>query len=367
MMYNAFGCFLYGVDMRYNKLGGTDVEVSAVCLGTMTWGSRNTEEQAHKQLDFAVDKGINIIDTAELYPVPVDKEWHGRTEEYIGTWLKNRNDRDKLIIATKVVGKGKTLDFRYLRDVDVRNTMLDRQNIESAVEGSLRRLQTDYIDLYQMHWPDRKTSNFGKLNYQHDEGDVDHTPILETLRALDDLVKAGKIRYIGISNETPWGVMQYLYLAGKYNLPRIVTIQNPYNLLNRSFEVGLSEIAIREKCGLLAYSPLADGVLTAKYLTNNPSSDSRLIKNPGNFRRYSSELATKAVGRYKEIAGEYGVSPAQMALSFACSRKFVTAVIVGATKLEQLEENINAIDIVLPDDVLQKIEEVYAQFQNTSP
>jgi aryl-alcohol dehydrogenase-like predicted oxidoreductase len=346
--------------MRYRKLGRTDIQVSALCLGTMTFGEQNTEAEAHRQLDLAIDAGINFIDTAEMYPVPPRAETQGLTEQYIGSWLRKRKQRSKLLIASKVAGPAVWLS--YIRDGKLR---LDRKNIESALDASLKRLQTDYIDLYQLHWPDRPTNYFGQLGYRHQESDQS-TPILETLSVLDDLVRAGKIRHIGLSNETPWGTMRFLELAETRQLPRIVSIQNPYNLLNRSFEIGLAEIAHREECGLLAYSPLGFGVLSGKYLNQARPAGARLTLFQ-RFDRYSNPQAEQATRSYVELARAHGLDPAQMALAWVTERPFVTSNIIGATNAQQLESNLASIDISLPEAVTAGIEAIHQQQPNPAP
>ncbi len=346
--------------MKYRPLGHTDIEVSVLCLGTMTFGEQNSEADAHSQLDRALDAGVNFIDTAEIYPVPPRGETQGLTETHIGTWLHSRRCRDRVILATKVAGPGDWLP--YLRDGRCR---LDRPNMEAAIEASLRRLQTDVIDLYQLHWPDRETNFFGKLGYQPPQGRAG-VPIEETLGALQDLIAAGKVRHIGVSNETPWGLMSYLRLAEQHALPRPVSIQNPYSLLNRTFEIGLAEIAYLERCGLLAYSPLAFGVLSGKYLDGARPTGARLTLFD-RFTRYSSAQGEKATRAYVELARDNGLDPAQMALSWVTSRPFVTSTIIGATNLEQLEIDLASADIELPTQVKEQIEAVHRTQPNPCP
>lgn len=344
--------------MRYNELGQTGLTVSELCLGTMTFGQQNSEAEGFAQLDRATDAGINFIDTAEMYPVPARAETAGRTERIIGNWLKKTGRRDQLILTTKVIGRSDGLN--HIRS----GACLDRENICTALEGSLQRLGTDYLDLYQVHWPDRKTNFFGHLGYQPND-DQDTVPIEETLSVLAELVQSGKVKYVGISNETPWGVMQYLRLAEKLDLPRIVSIQNPYSLLNRSFEVGLAEIAHRELVGLLAYSPLAFGTLTGKYLDQSPA-DGRLTLFPS-FARYTTAIGREATREYVELARKHGLSPAQMALAFINSRPFISSNIIGATTLEQLDENLGSADISLSADLLKDIEEIHQRISNPCP
>lgn len=346
--------------MLQRPLGKTDLNVTTLCLGTMTFGEQNTEREAHAQLDRALDAGINFVDTAEMYPVPPRAETQGRTEEYIGGWLAARGSRDRLILATKVAGPGRWVS--YLRGGEVR---LDRRNIEAAIDASLKRLRTDYIDLYQIHWPDRETNYFGRLGYEHHA--EDHSvPLLETLQVLGDLVAEGKVRHVGLSNETPWGTMCMLQLADEHALPRPVSIQNPYSLLNRTFEVGLAEIAIRERCGLLAYSPMAFGVLSGKYLNGARPPGARLTLFE-RFDRYSNPQAELAAADYVELARRYGLDPAQMALAWVTSRPFVTSTIIGTTTLEQLDTNLACLDLTLSDEVAREIDAIHTLRPNPAP
>ena len=345
--------------MEYRRLGRTELEVSVICLGTMTWGEQNTEAEAHEQLSYAVEREVNFIDVAEMYPVPAREETQGLTETYIGTWLKKRARRDDLIIATKVSGPNMQ---SYLRG----GPHLTAAQIREAIDESLRRLQTDYVDLYQVHWPERKTNYFGDLGYTHDPSADGDATIEETLRALDELVQAGKVRHIGLSNETPWGVFEYLRLSEKYNLPRVESIQNPYSLLNRVYEVGLAEFSMREDTGLLAYSPLGFGVLSGKYLGGKKPAGARLTIFDY-FTRYSSEPAQRATEQYADIARRAGMSPTTLALAFVNQRSFVTANIIGATTMEQLKEDIDSIDVKLDETVLEEIEAVHQAIQNPSP
>ena len=347
--------------MQYRKLGHTDIDVSVICLGSMTWGEQNTLEDACEQLDFAVDQGVNFIDTAELYPSPMRAGTQGRTEEYLGRWLKQRPDRDKLIIATKITPAASYID--YLRGG---NNRLDKKNMQQAVDASLKRLQTDYIDLYQVHWPERDTNFFGRREYYH-APEKDGTPIEETLAALSDHVQAGKIRFAGVSNETPWGVGEYLRLAREANLPRIVSIQNPYSLLSRIFETGLAEYAQREGVGLLAYSPLAFGVLSGKYLNGHQPAGARLTLFGAKYKRYSTAMAQECTRQYTALARECGLEPVQMALAFVNRQPFVTSSIIGATTMEQLAANIASIDLDLDRNVLKRIEEIHRSQPNPCP
>ncbi|WP_286222027.1 NADP(H)-dependent aldo-keto reductase [Marinobacter apostichopi] len=345
--------------MQTRKLGNTDIDVSLICLGTMTWGEQNTESEAFEQLDYATGAGVNFIDAAEMYPVPPRAETQGLTEQYLGNWLARRGRRDDLVIASKVAGPGNGLT--YLRN----GPRLTRAHIREACEASLKRLQTDYIDLYQVHWPDRSTNFFGQLGYQPNP-EESSTPIEETLEALDELVREGKIRQIGLSNETPWGTMEYLRLAREKGWPRAVSIQNPYNLLNRSFEVGMAEVAHREQAGLLAYSPLAFGMLSGKYLGESWPENGRLTLFE-RFKRYSNSRGMAATRAYVELARQHGLSPVELALAYVNSRSFVTSTIVGATSMAQLKENIGSAAITLDQDVLDAIEALHAEFTYPCP
>ena len=343
--------------MEYKFLGDSDLKVSKICLGTMTFGEQNSESEAHQQLDYALAHGVNFIDTAEMYPVPPRQQTQGATETFIGSWLHHRNCRDKVIIASKVAGPGM---MDYLRN----GAQLVRSQMEQALEESLQRLQTDYIDLYQIHWPARNTNFFGELGYQYDESET--TPISETLEVLSDFVSSGKVRYIGISNETPWGAMQYLTLSQQHQWPRIISIQNPYSLLNRTYEVGLAEFSHRENIDLLAYSPLGFGVLTGKYLQGNDISQARLTLFEG-YTRYSNAQANAATKKYVSLAKQFRLSPTQMALAYVNSRPFLGANIIGATSISQLKENINSIDIDLSEEVVEEIENIHREMPNPSP
>jgi aryl-alcohol dehydrogenase-like predicted oxidoreductase len=347
--------------MHTRPLGTTGLNVSLICLGTMTWGEQNTEEQGHQQMDYALSRGVNFWDTAEMYPVPPQASTQGRTEEIIGTWFaKNKAQREKVILATKVVGASSNFD--YLRGEPSR---LNRAQIRTAIEASLKRLQTEYVDLYQLHWPDRSVNNFGVLGYTHNPH-ADNTPLEETLSAMQELVKEGKVRHIGLSNETPWGVNHCLKLHEAKGLPRVMSIQNPYSLLNRSYEVGLAEISIRERCGLLAYSPLAFGVLSGKYLNGQRPAKGRITLY-ARFQRYVGGNAERATERYVALAKNHGLDPAQMALAFVNTRPFVTSNIIGATTMEQLKSNIDSVNMVLSAEVLEGIEAVQRDISNPCP
>ena len=345
--------------MNRRKLGNTEIEVSALCLGTMTWGEQNTEAEAHEQMDYAIAQGINFFDTAELYPVPPKVDTQGRTEEYIGSWFKKSGKRDQIILATKVVGRS---NMEWFRGEEAR---LSRTHIMQALDASLKRLQTEYIDLYQLHWPERKTNYFGQLGYTHDPKD-NAIPLEETLTALGEAVKAGKIRHIGLSNETPWGLAKCLQLAEQKGLPRVVSVQNPYSLLNRTYEIGLAEMSIREKAGLLAYSPLGFGILSGKYRGGKKPAGSRLTLYE-RFQRYLNTRSVAATDRYCEIAEQHGLSPAQMALAFVTRQPFVSSNIIGATSMAQLKENIDSIHVTLSQDVLDDIEAIHQQNPNPAP
>ncbi len=347
--------------MEYRKLGHTDVAVSAICLGTMTFGQQNSRDEAFEQLDYAVAQGVNFIDTAELYAVPARAETYGATESIIGEWLARRGRRDDLVVASKVAGPGPG----WVDHIRGGQSRFNAADIGAALDASLRRLQTDYLDLYQLHWPERKTNFFGRLGYSYPE-ESDFTPVEETLRALADQVAAGKIRHVGLSNETPWGVMKFLELAERHGLPRMVSVQNPYSLLNRSFEVGLAEVAHREGAGLLAYSPLGFGVLSGKYLDGAMPAGARLTLFPA-FDRYNSPQAIEATRRYVALAREHDMDPAQMALAYVTSRPFVTANIIGATNMAQLRSNLDSQRLHLGDDVIEEIERIHAELPNPAP
>jgi aryl-alcohol dehydrogenase-like predicted oxidoreductase len=326
----------------------------------MTWGNQNTEEEGHEQINYAVDKGINFIDTAELYPIPAHNDRYAATEKIIGNWFKKNGNREDIILASKIAGKAEMTKF-------IRTTGFTRESIIDAVEGSLDRLQTDYIDLYQLHWPDRNTNYFGQRGYTHDITDHWEDNIHQILETLRDLIREGKIRHVGISNETPWGTMRFLEESKVHEtLPRTITIQNPYSLLNRLFEVGMAEISIREQVGLLAYSPLGFGVLSGKYLGNRLPEGSRLDLFP-QYSRYSGTTAVEATYKYHELAQANGLTLVQMALAFVNSRPFVTSTIIGATSMRQLEENIGSNTIELSEDIIKAIESIHNLMPNPAP
>jgi aryl-alcohol dehydrogenase-like predicted oxidoreductase len=347
--------------MIYTTLPNTNIKVSKICLGTMTFGEQNTESDAHDQLNYAVEQGVNFIDTAELYAVPARKETQGLTEKYIGTWLKDQK-REKLVIASKIAGPGDGL--KYIRE----NMNFSNEAIDNALNKSLIRLQTDYIDLYQLHWPERHANYFGTRFYKHDPEDQWTDNFKEVIEKLDSLVKEGKIRHYGISNETAWGLMKHLHTSDVNNLTRCKTIQNPYSLLNRTFEMSMAEICMRENTGLLAYSPLAFGALTGKYLKERPE-NSRLKLFPQLLimRKYLSKEAVFATEKYLELATAHNLSLTQMALAFINQQPFVTSNIVGATTIEQLKENIGSIDVELSDEVLNKIDRISELQPNPAP
>ncbi|KAA2219503.1 NADP(H)-dependent aldo-keto reductase [Maribacter flavus] len=346
--------------MKYTHLPHTDIEVSKICLGTMTWGNQNTEAEGHEQMDYALDQGINFFDTAELYPIPAHPDRHSLTEKIIGTWFKKNGNRDKVILASKIAGKADFTKF-------IRTTGFTRASIIEALEGSLKRLQTDYIDLYQLHWPERNTNYFGQRGYTHQVTDYWEDNIHQVLETLRDLMREGKIRHVGISNETPWGTMRFLEESKVHaSLPRTITIQNPYSLLNRLFEVGLAEISMRENIGLLSYSPLGFGVLSGKYLGDRLPEGSRIALFP-NYKRYSSDTAVKATQKYYELAQEHNISLAQMALAYVNTRPFLTSNIIGATTMKQLKENIGSIDITLTSEIMEGIEKIHNEHPNPAP
>ena len=347
--------------MEFNELGKSGIRISKICLGTMTYGEQNTETEAHEQMDYAASQGINFFDTAEMYPVPPQKQTQGKTEEYIGSWFKKTGKRKDIILATKVAGPGM---MTYLRG----GAQLIPEQINAALNASLKRLQTDYIDLYQIHWPARNTNYFGSLGYAHNEEEDTASSVVLMEDAYACLVKAveqGKVRQLGISNETPWGAMQYQLLAQKNSWQSMVSIQNPYNLLNRSYEIGLAEISHREHMGLLVYSPLAFGVLSGKYINAAPS-DARITLYE-RFTRYTNEEGRSATEKYVNLAREYEYLPSQMALAYVNSRSFVTANIIGATTMSQLKENIDSINVELTEDVLEKIENIHKLQPNPCP
>ncbi|KAA3641605.1 MAG: NADP(H)-dependent aldo-keto reductase [Bacteroidetes bacterium] len=346
--------------MEYTKLGKTDLEVSKICLGTMTFGEQNSEKEGHEQLDYALEQGVNILDTAEMYSVPGRKETQGSTERIIGTWLQQRKNRDKVILATKVTGPSAGL--AYIR----KPLNFSREQINTAIEGSLKRLQTDYIDIYQLHWPERNNNRFGQRGFKFDPDEVWEDNLHEVLQSMHELVESGKVRYFGVSNETPWGLMRFLQLAEEHGLSRAISIQNPYSMLNRTFETGLAEISMREQVSLLAYSPMGFGLLSGKY-HNGMADESSRLNRFDQMTRYNSSQAFEATRRYLAIAEKYGLSLAQMALAFINGQPFLGTNIIGASTLEQLKENIGSINVKLTGEMLEEIEEVHEAIPNPAP
>ena len=345
--------------MKYKKLGTTDLNVSLICLGTMTWGTQNSEKDAFEQMDYSVSKGINFFDTAELYSVPPTAESYGKTETMIGNWFEKRKNREKIILASKIAGP---------RCEWIRNgkNCYNEKNLGEAIDGSLKRLKTNYIDLYQLHWPERSTNCFGVREFNINEEEKEWNSFETILQALDKYIKSGKIRHIGISNETPYGLSKYLELSNSKNLPRVMSVQNPYSLVNRTYEVGMSEISIREKCGLLVYYPLAAGALSGKYREGQMPKNSRMALFKG-WERMINPLAMKAYDEYYKLATDNKMTMVQLAQSFVNSRPFVTSNIIGATTMEQLKENIDSIDIELSNEIMEKINLIHNNNPNPSP
>ena len=346
--------------MKYTTLPNTDIKVSKICLGTMTWGNQNTEADGHEQMDYALDQGVNFFDTAELYSVPATPETYGATEKIIGSWFKKTRNREKVVLASKIAGGG-------AYTAHIRTGGFNRKNITEAIENSLKRLQTDYIDLYQLHWPDRGVNCFGVRDYPFKTSTKEAEKHLEILETLNDFVKQGKIKHIGLSNETPWGTMKYLETSEKNNLPRVATIQNSYSLIHRGYEYGMSEVSMRENVGLLAYSPLAQGVLSGKYLNGGQPEGARGTLYPRFIARYMGEGALRAVAEYKKVADKHGLTLSELSLAFINQLPFVTSNIIGATKMSQLKENINSINIDLSDEILAEIEAVHQTIPNPAP
>jgi aryl-alcohol dehydrogenase-like predicted oxidoreductase len=346
--------------MEYRRLGRSDIKVSAICLGTMIWGEQNSQDEGFQQMDYALDRGVDFWDAAEMYPVPPRAETYGRTEEIIGNWFAARGKRDKVILATKVAGPDKRLDY-----VRGGNPRLNLDHMTRALEASLKRLKTDYVDLYQLHWTERETNAFGRLGYSPSVQE-DGTPLEETLAALAGFVKSGKVRQIGVSNESAWGTMRYLALSDAGRGPRMATVQNSYNLLNRTFEAGLAEVAIRENCGLLSYSPLGMGTLSGKYIGGAKPADGRLVLYT-HWKRYLTPQGVAATEAYVKLARQHGLDPAQMALAFINTRPFTTANIIGARTMAQLKTDIDSIDIKLTQEVLDGIEAIHRQYTYPCP
>jgi aryl-alcohol dehydrogenase-like predicted oxidoreductase len=348
--------------MNYKKLGSSDLNISTIAMGTMTWGQQNTLEEAFEQMDYAYDKGVNIFDSAELYPVPPAADTQGETSRILGQWVKSKKIRDKVIIADKIVGRSQMNWFRK----DRKETRLNTSQIEFALDRTLKNLDMDFVDLYQVHWPDRPINTFSGLEYKHIESD-DNISIQETLSTLDVLIKKGKIRYIGLSNETAWGTNQFLKIASEKNMSKIISIQNPYNLLNRSFEIGLSEISIRENVGLLAYSPLASGILTGKYFNGKMPEGSRMALFGNRYPRYKTLHAEAAAKKYHEVATKHGLNPCQMAIKFCEVQKFVSSVIIGQTTMEQLKINLDSMSLKLDEEVIKDINDIQIIYSNPCP
>ena len=345
--------------MKFRKLGTTNVDVSVICLGTMTWGEQNTQKEAFEQMDYASEMGVNFFDTAELYPVPPGAKTYGRTEQMIGNWFKEKKNREKIVLATKVAGPR----CNWIRGGE---NNFNEKNISAAIEGSLKRLKTDYIDLYQLHWPERAANNFGQIGYIHKDKEGKWNDFESILKILEKFIKSGKIKYVGVSNETPYGLSKYLEISKNKNLPRMMSIQNPYSLVNRTYEIGLSEISIRDKCGLLAYYPLATGYLSGKYRNNQKPKNSRQALFKG-WERFGNPRALRSYDKYYDLAKEFKMSATQLALAFVNSRDFVTSNIIGATSLSQLKENISSIDIDLNDEIIEKINLINSENPNPAP
>ena len=346
--------------MNYKKLGNTDLNVSTICLGTMTWGEQNSEKEGFEQMDFALNQGVNFWDTAEIYSIPMREETYGETERIIGNWFEKTKKRNEIVLATKVCGNTSN---KYIRGG---GNSFGKKKIIEALDESLKRLKTDYIDLYQLHWPERNTNFFGDYGYEHDENDKNWTPFEEILESLKKFIEQGKIRYVGLSNETAWGLSKFLELSKMKGLPKMMSVQNPYNLLNRTYEVGLAEISVREQSGLLAYSPLAFGYLTGKYRNNKLPAKSRmqLFKN---FNRYKNENGQKAIDEYYKISKKYNLDFTQMSLKFCEIQHFTTSVIIGATTMEQLKTNIESVNVSLSDEITNEINNIQKKYPNPCP
>ena len=345
--------------MKFRKLGTTDIDVSLICLGTMTWGTQNTEKDAFEQMDYAVSQGINFFDTAEIYSVPPTSDSYGKTEVMIGNWFEKRKNRDKIILASKVAGPG----CDWIRDG---GNNFDEKKIGEAIDGSLKRLKTDYIDLYQLHWPERSTNFFGRRDYLFNNKEGNWNSFESILEALEKYIKRGKIRHIGMSNETPYGLSRYLEISKNKGAPRMMSVQNPYNLVNRTYEIGMSEISIREKCGLLVYYPLAAGGLSGKYRNGKMPKDSRMALFKG-WERHLNPLAMKAYDEYFKLAKDLNLTMVQLAQSFVNSRPFVTSNIIGATTMDQLKENVESINIEFTDEMMERVNEIHNNNPNPSP
>ena len=346
--------------MKFKKLGNTDLKVSTICLGTKTWGEQNTQKEAFEQMDYALEKGVNFFDTAELYAIPPKKETYGKTEEIIGNWFKEKKNRNKIILATKISGPG----LSWIRGGELQYT---EKSIEKAINDSLKRLKTEYIDLYQLHWPERQTNYFGRLGYDHDSLEKKWNNFKSILEIFKKFIDNGKIRYVGLSNETAWGLSKFLEISKIFELPRIMSVHNPYNLLNRTYEIGLAEISRREKSGLLAYSPLAFGFLSGKYRNNNLPDKSRMKLFGEFFSRYTSTNSLKAIEEYYKIAKKNNLSLTEMSLAFINSRSFLTSNIIGATNMEQLKENIGSVEVNFNKEIIEEINFIHKNNPNPAP
>ena len=345
--------------MKFKKLGNTDLDVSLICLGTMTWGTQNTEKDAFEQMDYSVSQGVNFFDTAEIYSVPPTSDSYGKTEVMIGNWFEKRKNRDKIILASKVAGPG----CDWIRGG---GNNFDEKKIGEAIDGSLKRLKTDYIDLYQLHWPERSTNFFGRRDYSYNNKEGEWNSFEDILDALGKYIKSGKIRYIGMSNETPYGLSRYLEISKNKGAPRMMSVQNPYSLVNRTYEIGMSEISIRQKCGLLVYYPLAAGALSGKYRNGEMPKNSRMALFKG-WERHLNPLAMRAYDEYYKLAKDFNLTMVQLAQSFVNSRPFVTSNIIGATTMEQLKENIDSVNIDFTDEMMERVDKIHNENPNPSP
>ena len=345
--------------MKFKKLGNTDLDVSLICLGTMTWGTQNTEKDAFEQMDYSISQGVNFFDTAEIYSVPPTSDSYGKTEVMIGNWFEKRKNRDKIILASKVAGPG----CDWIRGG---GNNFDEKKIGEAIDGSLKRLKTDYIDLYQLHWPERSTNFFGRRDYSYNNKEGEWNSFENILDALGKYIKSGKIRYIGMSNETPYGLSRYLEISKNKGAPRMMSVQNPYSLVNRTYEIGMSEISIRQKCGLLFYYPLAAGALSGKYRNGEMPKNSRMALFKG-WERHLNPIAMRAYDEYYKLAEDFNLTMVQLAQSFVNSRPFVTSNIIGATTMEQLKENIDSVNIDFTDEMMERVDKIHNENPNPSP